>query len=273
MILGLPNRFQRSCRLGLDLDRRLVERTSAISKKVFGVGVWFMMRALVTGSAQGIGRAIADTLVSRGYGVVGADVQFQEGTEFEVLALDVSDSEACRQAVAELGHFDVLVNNAGVLVEKSPESISDEEFDLTMAINLRAPFVLSVAVSDGMKERGWGRIVNISSVGARTGGISQSSVYAASKAGLLALTKNFARNLGPFGITTNAVLPGAIASPMATKQFEKDEALKRQVVAANPTGRLGSPEEVASVVAFLVSDEAAYLNGGCIDVNGGWVMT
>ena len=232
-----------------------------------------MMRALVTGSAQGIGRAIADALVGRGYGVVGADIQVQEGAGFEVVELDVADTGACRRAVAELGHVDVLVNNAGVLVEKSPESISDEEFDLTMAVNLRAPFVLSVAVSEGMKERRWGRIVNISSVGARTGGISQSSAYAASKAGLLALTKNFARNLGPFGVTTNAVLPGAIATPMTLKQFKKDGSLERQVVAANPTGRLGSPEEVASVVAFLVSDEAAYLNGGCIDVNGGWVMT
>ena len=232
-----------------------------------------MMRALVTGSAQGIGRAIADALVGRGYGVVGADIQVQEGAGFEVVELDVADTGACRRAVAELGHVDVLVNNAGVLVEKSPESLSDEEFDLTMAVNLRAPFVLSVAVSDGMKERRWGRIVNISSVGARTGGISQSSAYAASKAGLLALTKNFARNLGPFGITTNAVLPGAIASPMALEQFKNDRSLEREVVAANPTGRLGSPEEVASVVAFLVSDEAAYLNGGCIDVNGGWVMT
>ena len=232
-----------------------------------------MMRALVTGSAQGIGLAIADTLVAQGYGVVGADIQAQEGAGFEVLELDVSDPGACRRAVAELGHVDVLVNNAGVLVEKSPESLSDEEFDLTMAVNLRAPFVLSVAVSDGMKERRWGRIVNISSVGARTGGISQSSAYAASKAGLLALTKNFARNLGTFGITTNAVLPGAIASPMALEQFKNDRSLEREVVAANPTGRLGSPEEVASVVAFLVSDEAAYVNGGCIDVNGGWVMT
>ena len=92
-----------------------------------------MMRALVTGSAQGIGRAIADTLVSRGYGVVGADIQIQEGAGFEVLELDVSDPGSCRRAVAELGHVDVLVNNAGVLVEKSAESISDEEFDLTVA--------------------------------------------------------------------------------------------------------------------------------------------
>ena len=232
-----------------------------------------MMRAMVTGSAQGIGRAIADTLVGRGYGVVGADIQVQESAGFEVLELDVSDTGACRRAVAQLGRVDVLVNNAGVLVERPPESISDEEFDLTMAVNLRAPFVLSVAVSEGMKERRWGRIINISSVGARTGGISQSSAYAASKAGLLALTKNFARNLGPFGVTTNAVLPGAIATPMALKQFKNDRALERQVVAANPTGRLGSPEEVASLVAFLASDEAAYLNGTCIDVNGGWVMT
>ena len=115
-------------------------------------------------------------------------------------------------------------------------------------------------------------IVNITSVVAHTGNSGQSN-YAASKAGLLALTKNFARNLGPFGITTNAVLPGAIASPMALEQFKNDRSLEREVVAANPTGRLGSPEEVASVVAFLVSDEAAYVNGGCIDVNGGWVMT
>ena len=227
-----------------------------------------MMRALVTGSAQGIGLAIADTLVAQGYGVVGADIQAQEGAGFEVLELDVSDPGACRRAVAELGHVDVLVNNAGVLVEKSPESLSDEEFDLTMAVNLRAPFVLSVAVSEGMKERRWGRIVNISSVGARTGGISQSSAYAASKAGLLALTKNFARNLGPFGVTTNAVLPGAILTPL-WDNLEVPEEERRRYAEMVPAKRLGTGDDIANAVLYLASDEAYFVTGTTLVVDGG----
>jgi 3-oxoacyl-[acyl-carrier protein] reductase len=114
--------------------------------------------------------------------------------------------------------------------------------------------------------------VNVSSVGARTGGISQSCVYSASKAGMVSITKNFARNFGPHGVTTNAVLPGAIATPMALGQFAKDPDLEQHVINSNPLRRLGEGAEVANVIAFLASNEAGYINGASIDVNGGWVM-
>ena len=112
----------------------------------------------------------------------------------------------------------MLVNNAAVLVEKPIEETSIDEFDVTMAVNLRAPFLLSRAFGAGMRQRGWGRIVNIASIAARTGGTSQVAAYAASKAGLVALTKNFARNYGPDGVTVNAVCPAGILTPMADAQ-------------------------------------------------------
>lgn len=215
-----------------------------------------MRVALVTGSAQGIGFAIVKNLLEKGdHKVFGVDIQEQsdaiEGYEentFIPLKCDLADSDACRKLVRDIGNVDV-------------------------SVNLHAPFVLSVEASKGMKERGWGRIVNMSSVGARTGGISQSCVYAATKAGLIAVTKNFARNLGPYGVTTNAVAPGAIATPMAVEQSLSDESLLERVVQATPVGRLGTAEEAAATVGFLASDEASFVNGVCLDVNGGWVMT
>ena len=235
-----------------------------------------MRVALVTGSAQGIGLAIVKSLLAKGFKVFGVDVKDQNeqidgyGKEFyNPLKFDLSDAEQCRKLVKEVGRIDVLVNNAAILIENE----LDDQFDEIVSTNLRAPFVLSVAASKGMKERKWGRIVNMSSVGARTGGISQSCVYAATKAGLIAVTKNFARNLGPYGITTNAVAPGAIATPMAVEQSLSDESLLKRVVEATPTGRLGTADEAAATVVFLASEEASFVNGVCLDVNGGWVMT
>tara|TARA_B100001142_G_C14330687_1_gene653987 strand:- start:102 stop:821 length:720 start_codon:yes stop_codon:yes gene_type:complete len=239
-----------------------------------------MRVALVTGSAQGIGLAIVKSLLAKGFKVFGIDVKDQNeqidgyGKEFyNPLKFDLSDAEQCRKLVKEVGRIDVLVNNAAILIENELDDVTDDQFDEIVSTNLRAPFVLSVAASKGMKERKWGRIVNMSSVGARTGGISQSCVYAATKAGLIAVTKNFARNLGPYGITTNAVAPGAIATPMAVEQSLSDESLLKRVVEATPTGRLGTADEAAATVVFLASEEASFVNGVCLDVNGGWVMT
>lgn len=229
--------------------------------------------ALVTGSAQGIGHAIAVALADAGCTVVGADIKAQASTEFETAMVDLASPGACRDLVRDVGRIDVLVNNAAVLVEKPVDEMSDEEFEWTMAVNVHAPFVLATATAGRMVAEGWGRIINVSSVAARTGGVSQSCVYAASKAGLIAMTKNFARNYGPRGITSNAVLPGGIATPMALGQFEKDPALRDRLVAQIPVGHLGTAEEVAAVVSFLASSHASFVNGASIDVNGGWVMT
>ena len=226
----------------------------------------------MTGTANGIGRAIADRLVSDGFRVVGVDVKPQSATRFEVLEADLAGTAVCREVVDSVGPVHVLINNAALLINKATSEFSDTDFDTTIAINLRAPFVLSVAVAQGMKDAGWGRIVNVSSIGARTGGIADSCVYSASKAGLLSITKNFARTLGAYGITTNAVLPGGIDTGMASRQFERDETLRDHILSASPLGRLGQAAEVASVVSFLDSADSDYVNGASIDVNGGWFM-
>ena len=242
---------------------------------------------IVTGAASGVGKAIATRFMNGGGDVVVADIDLNHaketaeslngsGTSYAV-QVDVRDEQSVKSMVEytlkNCDSLDVLVNNAAILIESELDDVTDDQFDEIVSTNLRAPFVLSVAASKGMKERKWGRIVNMSSVGARTGGISQSCVYAATKAGLIAVTKNFARNLGPYGITTNAVAPGAIATPMAVEQSLSDESLLKRVVEATPTGRLGSADEAAATVVFLASEEASFVNGVCLDVNGGWVMT
>jgi NAD(P)-dependent dehydrogenase (short-subunit alcohol dehydrogenase family) len=229
--------------------------------------------ALVTGSAQGIGRAIAAALTASGHRVLGVDLREQdEGTLAVVLRADLAQPADVERVVAEAGPVDVLVNNAAVLVEKPVDDMSIEEFDLTIAVNLRAPFLLSRAFGAGMRERGWGRIVNISSVGARTGAVSQAAVYAASKAGLIALTKNLARNYGPHGVTANAVAPGGIETPMLLGQEQVTPGFRESLTEQIPLRRLADPAEVAAVVAFLASDAAGFVTGVTIDVNGGWFM-
>lgn len=229
--------------------------------------------ALVTGSAQGIGLACAKALAATGHRVIGADVTEHDGDVFDrTVQVDLSDPGTCRELVAGIDGIDILVNNAAILREVPIEDFTVDQFDQTVAVNLRAPFLLSQAVSVGMRQRGWGRIVNVASVAARTGGMSDSAVYAASKAGLVSLTRSFARHFGGSGLTANAVNPGGIATPMANAQFERSSELLDRVLAQIPAGRLGEGREVAAVVAFLASEEAAFVNGVTVDVNGGWVM-
>jgi 3-oxoacyl-[acyl-carrier protein] reductase len=229
--------------------------------------------ALVTGSARGIGRAIAEALAAADHAVVGVDVIEQDRGPLErTITADLARPDAADRLLAEVGRVDVLVNNAAVLVEKPIEETSIDEFDVTMAVNLRAPFLLSRAFGTGMRERGWGRIVNIASIAARTGGTSQVAAYAASKAGLVALTKNFARNYGPDGVTVNVVCPAGILTPMADAQERANPGVRAATVKLFPLGRNAEPSEVATVVAFLASDGAAYMTGATVDVNGGWFM-
>jgi len=229
--------------------------------------------ALVTGSARGIGRAIADALSGSGHDIVGVDVvDHGPGFPGRAIAADLAEPTTAERLLAEVGRVDVLVNNAAILVEKPIEETSIEEFDRTMAINLRAPFLLSRAFGAGMRERGWGRIVNIASIAARTGGTSQVAAYGASKAGLVALTKNFARNYGPDGVTVNVVCPAGIITPMAESQERANPGTLADRAATFPLRRNAQPAEVASVVAFLASDGAGYMTGTTVDVNGGWFM-
>ena len=174
-----------------------------------------------------------------------------------------------RAVVSEQGPFDILVNNAALFIHQPLPEVSLDDFDRQVAINFRATFLLCQAAAPIMAERGWGRIVTISSIGARTGGVSQSAVYNATKAAIISLTKNFARNYGSHGLTANAVAPGAVDTYMTQHIIpEYRERYLEQI----PAGRFAEPAEIASVVDFLVSERAGYMNGATIDVNGGWLM-
>jgi 3-oxoacyl-[acyl-carrier protein] reductase len=232
--------------------------------------------ALVTGSARGMGRAMCEVLAASGHRVVGLDRLDQDRGPLErAVTADLLDPAVPRAVVDEIlgteGRLDVLVHNAAVLVHQHPiAEVTLEDYDLQTSINLRAVFFLSQAAAEAMRPNGWGRIIAISSVGARTGGLSNSAIYAATKAGVISLMKNFARNYGPHGITANAVAPGAVDGFMTEHMTtEERDAFARLV----PLGRFADPVEVAHVIDFLASDRASFVNGATIDVNGGWVMT
>ncbi len=232
--------------------------------------------ALVTGSARGMGRAMCEVLTESGHRVVGLDRLDQDRGPLErVVAADLTDPAVPAQVVADIlateGRLDVLVHNAAVLVHRHPiAEVTLDDYDVQTAVNLRAVFFLSQAAAEAMRPNGWGRIIAISSIGARTGGLSHSAIYAATKSGVISLMKNFARNYGRDGITANAIAPGAIEGFMT----EHLTAAERDAFTADvPLGRFADPIEVAHVVDFLASDRSSFVNGATIDVNGGWVMT
>jgi 3-oxoacyl-[acyl-carrier protein] reductase len=231
--------------------------------------------ALFTGSARGMGRAMAEVLAEAGHRVVGLDRLVQDaGPLARTIAADLLDPAVPRQVVDDVlageGRLDVLVHNAAVFVPDHPlPEVTLDDYVRQTGVNLRAVFFLSQAAAEAMRPNGWGRIIAISSVGARTGGVSNSAVYNAAKAGVISLMKNFARNYGRYGITANAVAPGAIEGFMTAHLTEAERAA---VIAGVPLGRFADPREVATVVGFLASDGASYVNGATIDVNGGWVM-
>jgi len=226
--------------------------------------------ALVTGSAGGIGRQIALALQAAGLDVVGADrVAQTDGALTRTLVVDLADAAACEAAMADVGRVDVLVNNASVLVDRPLDAMELMDFEVLFNVNLRAPVLLTRAVLPAMARRGWGRIVNLSSVGARTGGLSQSAVYNMTKAGLGSFTRFVARHYADSGITSNAVAPGGVETGMTA---HLDDEMRAAIVRQIPVGRMAAPSEVASAVVFLASDGAAFVNGVTLDVNGGWVM-
>ena len=227
--------------------------------------------ALVTGSARGIGAAICRALKEEGLVVIGADIIEHEHDDADrYLAIDLSEPAECERLVGEAGPVDVLVNNAAIFFHKPIPEFTVHDFDYTIAVNFRANFLVSRGFVEGMRERAWGRIINISSVGARTGGVSDSAVYNATKAAMISLTKNFARNYGQYGVTANAVAPGFVESFMTSHVPDR---LRDLYTSQIPLGRASQPEEIASVVAFLAGDGASFITGATIDVNGGWVMT
>ena len=236
--------------------------------------------ALVTGSTRGIGRAIAGTLAECGarVAVVGRDkakaddIAAELGTEARGFACDVADSSAVTQLVADVeeafGSLDILVNNAGIARDNVVMRIKDDDWNAVLEANLRGPFAAIRAVSRGMMKRRWGRIINITSVVGLVGNKGQAN-YAASKAGLIGLTKTVAKELASRNILVNAIAPGFIETEM-TGAMTADA--RSALTGAIPLERLGSPADVASAVAFLASDHAAYITGQVIVVDGGMVM-
>jgi 3-oxoacyl-[acyl-carrier protein] reductase len=226
--------------------------------------------ALVTGSARGIGRAIAEALAASGHRVTGLDILAQPDSPCEtIVQADLADPRVPARIVADHGPFDVLVCNAALFLHQPLPEVSLDDFDRQVAVNFRSTFLLCQAAAPPMAERGWGRVVTISSVGARTGGVSQSAVYNATKAAIISLTKNFARNYGASGVTANSVAPGAVETFMTEHIIPE---YKDAYLAQIPLGRYSQPPEIASVVDFLASDGAVFINGAVIDVNGGWLM-
>src|SRR6185436_15592586 len=184
---------------------------------------------------------------------------------------DVGDASAVRQAHQNvekaLGPIDVLVNNAGVLSNEKAEVTDDDEWRRVMRVNLDGAFYWSRAVLPGMKQRQWGRIVNVSSLAAKTGGLTAGTAYAASKGALTSLTYSLARESAAHGVTVNAIAPAYVKTPMVTEQL--NDAQQRQILAQIPVGRFCEPEEFAHAVCFLASPLSGFITGEVLDLNGG----
>lgn len=236
--------------------------------------------ALVTGATGGIGGAIARALAGAGARIavsgtrqeVLSAVSADLGPETVALPCDLADPEAVERLVPdaekELGHLDILVNNAGLTRDNLAMRMRDEEWEMVLAVNLTASFRLARAAARGMMRRRHGRIVSISSVVGVTGNPGQAN-YAASKAGVMAMTKSLALELATRGVTANCVAPGMIETAMTERLTE---AQRETIVSRVPMGRLGSAEETAAAVVYLASDEAAYVTGQTLHVNGGLAM-
>ena len=232
--------------------------------------------ALVTGGTRGIGRAVSERLLAEGRRVVAVYGQDDEAAEAfrldtgaPVFRCDVSSYDGCSKTVrrieAEVGPIDILVNNAGVTRDGMAHKLSPQDWDTVLRTNLDSMFNMSRQVLDGMRNRGFGRIVNISSINGQKGQLGQAN-YAAAKAGVIGFTKALALEGAAKGVTVNAVAPGYIETAM-TAQMPAE--VLQKIVGGIPVGRMGKPEEVARCVAFLSSDDAGFITGATLSVNGG----
>lgn len=243
--------------------------TDALTKQV----------VLVTGASRGLGHAIARRFLRDGHPVAACWCSYAAGaeslaTEFPhglAVRLDAADRNSIRSALAQVRErfaapIEVLVNNGAIAQEKPFLEISDTDWDRMLAVNLRGPFALAQEVMPEMLATGWGRIVNIVSIGGQWGGMNQVH-YAAAKAGLINLTRSLAKLYSGRGITCNAVAPGLVATDMTAAELASTAGQEK--VRSIPAGRLGTPEEVAAAVAYLASEEAGYVTGQTLNLNGG----
>jgi 3-oxoacyl-[acyl-carrier protein] reductase len=239
--------------------------------------------AFVTGASRGIGRACALALAAAGARVVVAARQREKleqvaseiraaGSEAFVAEMDLSAADSIRAAFNtasnEFGRIDILVNNAAITKDGLAVRMKQQDWDSVLATNLTGAFVATQQVLLAMMRERWGRIINITSIVAEAGNAGQTN-YAASKAGLIGLTKSLAQEMASRGITVNAVAPGFIDTDMTSSLAPE---LKDKILASIPLKRLGTPEDVAAAVRFLASEEAAYITGHVLNVNGGMYM-
>jgi 3-oxoacyl-[acyl-carrier protein] reductase len=240
--------------------------------------------AVVTGAARGIGKTIAQKLAKQGLNVVVSDILFDDvkkvadelkktfGVKSLAVKTDISCAEDARKliktTVDELGSVDFLINNAGVTRDNLAVRMSEQDWDMVLNINLKGTFLCSQAASREMMKQRFGRIINLASVSGILGTPGQAN-YAASKAGVIALTKSLARELGKRNICVNAIAPGFILTEMTEKLPDK---VKEDYISNIPLKRAGTPEDIADVVSFLISPAASYVTGTVINVSGGLLI-
>ena len=241
--------------------------------------------AIITGSGRGIGKEIARRLGAEGASIVISDIDLStaretakeiEGsfkTKVSSIQTDVKKREDIQalmeSTVRDFGHIDILVNNAGIMYPTKIEDISEEEWDEVLDVNLRSVFFCSQAVSPFMRERRRGKVLNIASVAGKIGGVAAGAHYAVSKAGVICLTKMFAKVLAPFGITVNAIAPGPVDTDMG-RLFSPQE--REDLIKMCPLGRFADTGDIAEAALFLLSDGAKHITGEIVDVNGGMLM-
>ena len=241
--------------------------------------------AIVTGGMGGLGEAICMKLSEMGYQVVAtyspgnkkhgdwiAEMK-QKGHDFRAVPVDVADYDSCQKAIAQItkdiGPVDVLVNNAGITRDTTFRKMDKDGWDAVMKTNLDSVFNMTKPVIDGMAERNWGRVINVSSVNGQKGAFGQTN-YSAAKAGMHGFTKAAALEYARKGVTVNTISPGYIGTKMV--MAIPKEVLDSKIIPQIPVGRLGKPEEVAGLVAYLCSEEAAFVTGANIAINGGQHM-
>jgi acetoacetyl-CoA reductase len=241
--------------------------------------------ALITGGMGGLGETISTKMAAAGYRVTvthsPSNPAVEEwlarmrgnGYDFQAHPVDVSDFESCRRCVEHVvkdaGPVDILVNNAGITRDMTFKKMTKADWDVVLHTNLDSVFNMTKQVADGMVERGWGRIINVSSVNGSKGAFGQTN-YAAAKAGMHGFTKSLALEVGRKGVTVNTISPGYIGTKMVTAIPK--EILETKILPQIPVGRLGLPEEVAGLIIYLCSNEAAFVNGANIAINGGQHM-